>query len=178
MESITTPGLWIDDNDNQCFECTPVPAVDYKYQKIVSDSIVKMSQAEQDAVDAVELTDAKTGKNGEIDNKTGLLILNGFQYQDDYPNVGDSGTYSLSMQSQINITNVKLIKDNPAIYPLKFMRKDNVGFAILNNASDVDDYYGDALTEVRSHLDSGSVLKTEVLNATTIAEVDAVDDDR
>ena len=71
------------------------------------------------------------------------------------------------------------IKDDPALtYPLDWNTIDDLDVYAIPDAATLDGFYLTGVGTIRAHLDSGTALKTSVRAATTIAEVDAVVDNR
>jgi hypothetical protein len=131
---------------------------------------------EETALEAINsghaiLQATKDTKTKAIDKKTSELIGNGFVY--------DSTVFSLSLESQTKLAGSHQVKDEPEFtYPVKWNSKDDKNTKSLANSSEMRAFYLTALGTVRVHLDSGTTLKDQVRAATTVAEVDAIVDDR
>lgn len=130
----------------------------------------KVKTNKEGAKTSVSLDNYKTLKMNEFDERTGELILNGgFTY--------NSKTFSLKHTAQINLLGVD-IKKNSGILPVMFNTADNLDTETLNNATDVDNFFGSALLAKKGHLDDGNALKDSVRAAIDEAGVDAVIDNR
>jgi hypothetical protein len=117
------------------------------------------------------LPNYKSLRYNEIDRKTGELILNGFIYA--------SKTFSLSYNAQINILALDETRNDPAlIYPIQYNTIDDLDTYSVVDATDLHNMYLAALSTKKGIIDSGTVLKTEIRNAQTEAEVDAIIDNR
>ena len=70
-------------------------------------------------------------------------------------------------------------KHDPAFtYPVKWNTLDDSDVIEIADSSALHTFYLTALGTYRTHVDSGTTLKDSVRAATTIAEVDAVEDTR
>jgi hypothetical protein len=119
----------------------------------------------------LNLDDYKQVRYYEIDCKSQDLISNGFVYQ--------NLTFSLSQNAQINLIALDETRNDPALtYPIEYNTIDDVDTYSITDATDLHSMYLTALATKKGVLDSGTVLKTEVRNCTTEAEVDAVIDNR
>lgn len=124
-----------------------------------------------DLVVAHKLPLAKKNKISEIDTRTSELIASGFSFA--------GQQFSLAQTSQLNLLGMDLAKDDPAItYPIYYNTLSDDGSVALNNATDIHNFYLTALGTKRAYLDSGTGLKDAVRAAITVAEVDAVVDNR
>ena len=110
-------------------------------------------------------------KFAEINNNTGSLIELGYTYS--------GHTFSLSEKAQTNILALYSTKDDPhLIYPILFNTKDDLDTFVVVDANEISNMYFTALATKKAHLDSGTVLKDQIRNAVTIAEIDAIQDNR
>lgn len=167
LKSVNTPNFptadWIINPD-----LTAVAGVPSKYWKITGDVVAEMSSAEKDTA---ELDNIKSAKNVAIDGKTTSLIDIGFTYA--------AKQFSLSLPSQIKLIGAHELKDDAALtYPITWNTIDDFDKHDIDNATALDNFYKTALGTIRAHLDSGTALKNQIRAATTIAEVDAVVDNR
>lgn len=113
---------------------------------------------------------ARMHKNAEIDKRTVELINEGFTF--------NTKTFSLSTEAQIKWQGMKTGSDNGLLtYPVKITTIDDLEDS-LADATAVNDFFAAGLSAVKGHLDSGRALKVDVANATTVAEVNAVVDNR
>jgi hypothetical protein len=144
------------------------------YVKVVDGVLTEMNQAEKDAVDNFFLNDYKLQKYLEIDEVTGKLIDQGFEFPP-----GSGHQFSLSAEGQLNLLGSYSAKDNPLlVYPIIWPTiLDDYEFAITDAAT-LEAFYLTAVGTVRIIRDSGTVLKEAVRSCTTKAEVDAVNDPR
>jgi hypothetical protein len=107
----------------------------------------------------------------EINERTAELIEGGYSY---------SGfNFSLSDRAQTNILALYSTKDDPVLsYPIKFNTIDDLNTFDAVNASEIANMYYSALATKKGYLDSGTVLKEQIRNATTQTEVDSISDNR
>ena len=71
------------------------------------------------------------------------------------------------------------LKDDQAlVFPINWNTKGDEDTYTIADSADLHAFYLTAVGTLRSHLDSGTVLKDAVRAATTIAAVDAVEDNR
>ena len=106
-----------------------------------------------------------------IDKKTSELIGQGFAF--------DSNQFSLSLAAQSNWTNIKSNKavfSASALFPIQISTKNNNTYFLQE--ADVDNFFLSGLGAVKSAYTSGSDLKKLVFDATTIAELDLIQDAR
>ena len=86
---------------------------------------------------------------------------------------------SLSEKAQTNILALYSTKDDVhLIYPILFNTKDDLNTFDAADPNTIADMYYTALATKKAKLDSGTVLKSKVRDATTVFEVDAVEDNR
>lgn len=146
------------------------------YWKIDGDQVVEKSQEEKDAYDLAVSTSnfesVKSKKLLAIDTKTRELISNGFVF--------DDVTFSLSDKAQFNwnalqasVANGLLTEDD---FPYAVTTKDDDTYEIA--WADFLTFIGTGLTTVGTHMATGRALKKQVLEATTIEEINAVVDER
>lgn len=125
--------------------------------------------AEQTAAAALDL--AKSNKFAAIDAKTTLLINRGFVFA--------NLAFSLSQSAQSTLLGLEQIKDDPAlVYPINYNTIDDSSYLALVNAAMVHGMFMTAVGTYRYWLDSGTALKNQVRAATTVAEVEAIVDNR
>jgi len=114
---------------------------------------------------------AKHKKSADIDRKTEHLISHGFTFKGE--------TISLSTVSQTNITNIYMIRNEAFLtYPIEWNTMDDQGAVTTDDAAEVETMYTTALGTVRGWRDSGTALKNQVRACTTVAEVEAIVDNR
>lgn len=120
------------------------------------------------------LQEAKVAKQRAIDDRTSELILAGFEFP---PSSGL--LFSASPEMQRTLQGLYAVRSHPAItYPVVWATTDNQETVDLEDADDVESFYLTGLGTIRAYKDSGTALKLTVKAATTIAEVDAVEDNR
>ena len=120
---------------------------------------------------ATTLERYKAQKNQAIDQRSGELISLGYSF------AGEQ--FSLSANGQTNILALDTTRDDPALtYPIEFNTKDDLGTFSIPDAATLHGMFLTALATKKTHLDSGTLLKDQVRAATTIAEVEAVIDNR
>jgi hypothetical protein len=131
-----------------------------------------MAQGALDALVAANPLDGlKVDRYEEIDERTEELISQGFIFA--------GKLFSLSDNAQINILGLEQVKDDPAMtYPINYGAKDSGDYVVLADAAAMHGLFLTALGTKRARLDSGRALKTAIGAATTLAEVDAIVDDR
>ena len=122
------------------------------------------------ASDARHLPTVKDKKFATIDAKTKRLIDQGFVY--------NSVRHSLSENMQKNLLGAMLIRDNPAIFPIKFNSLDDSADTVISNKTDLEAMYLAAMTALRTAWDAGTAIKDQVRAATTVEQVSAVTDPR
>jgi len=134
--------------------------------------IEPMVKGEQDAVDAARLPAYKLTRMNQIDQKTGELIGEGFDFDDHH--------FSLSQNAQIKWSGLKQFYDAGIIQlPRKISTAedpDRVEYEI--NPGNIPAFYMEGVATYEAIVDSGRELKVLVSAATTPDEVDAVVDDR
>jgi hypothetical protein len=167
LKSVHTPShpsnLWIHNPD-----MSGVEGVEPVFWKIDGDLVSEMSSAEKDAA---HLPDHKAEKCEAIDVKTDELISQGFVYS--------TKTFSLSLPAQSRIIGIHEVKDQPElVYPVTWNTLDDSDTVDLADSTEVHAFYLTALGTYRAHVDDGTDLKDQVRVATTIAEVDAIEDPR
>jgi hypothetical protein len=108
----------------------------------------------------------------EIDNNTFDLINKGFTY--------NGKKFPLSAKFQRLYTGLKAALDimQPSDWPLSLNTKNNKESISIADATEFLTFYGTGVATMRTHHDSGTVIKELVRAATTVAEVDAVVDNR
>lgn len=166
IESANTPEYpeseWIINPD-----LSNVQGVPNKYWKITGDIVTEMSSTEKDAV---FLDDAKETKKSQVDSRTGQLISQGFVY--------GGSVFSLSEVAQLNWVGLNHADVKAVIsYPLAISTKDD-GEYLLTSAVDVTQFFMTGVGVKKAHLDSGRDLKILISQAETLAELDAIVDNR
>ena len=119
----------------------------------------------------VSLDEYKVGKYQEIDNKTQILISQGFLF--------DGKLFSLSIPAQSNWTNIKANKQDfidLGAFPLGISCQD--GSIYMLQEADVFTFWLTGMSTVKTHYNSGGILKEQVKNATTKEEIESIIDNR
>lgn len=117
--------------------------------------------------EAVTLADYKKVRYIEIKAKTGQLILSGFTF--------DGNQFSLALPAQVSWTNIKGQKLD-FTFPMMLSTLDHNEYSLTE--ANVDAFWTAARNAVKTHLDSGRVLKKSIFDAVDKAGVDAVVDTR
>lgn len=112
---------------------------------------------------------AKTARFTLIDEKTVEVINRGFEFE--------SKTFSLSLSAQMKILGAY---SAAAIitYPIIWNTIDDLDIHQLDDATVLGEFYEASVNAVRAALDAGTALKDQIRNATTLAEIAAVEDTR
>jgi len=123
----------------------------------------------------VVLAIAKEGKLYAIKKKTSLLVGGGsFEYP---PASGK--LFGMSEISQLNITGAFNSRNEGSFaYPVVFYTKDDLDSVSLADAAAVEAFHVAAVTAIRIIRDGGATLKAQLIAATTVAEVNAIVDNR
>lgn len=105
----------------------------------------------------------------KVDNKTGKLISQGFTY--------NAKVFSLSENAQNNLLGTYSAKDL-LTYPFSWSVKDDSEVIQITDATEMATFFMTALGAKKAHQDSGTVLKQSVAACTTIAQLEAIVDNR
>jgi len=117
------------------------------------------------------LVEAKKAKFAEVDARTDELIASGFTFA--------SKQFSLSQNAQSRLMGINQVRDDEnVVYPIKWNTIDDSDTYSIPDSATVLGFYLTAVGTYRTHVDSGTTLKDQVRAATTIAEVNAVVDNR
>lgn len=110
----------------------------------------------------------------EIDARTRELIAQGFEYP-----TASGNMFSLSTESQLKMVGAYSFRDDASmVYPQRWNTRENTAAVTLADAAALRDFYLVGIGTVRAHLDSGTTLKDAARAAQTLAELDAVVDER
>ena len=139
---------------------------------VKGDAIVSEPQLDSliDNHEVESLVELKAKRVAEIDNKTMLLIGNGFVF--------DSHNFSLSLAAQSNWTNIKANKADFAAlgaFPLEITSKQGAYFLAEAN---VFNFWATAMGTVKSLYGSGLTLKNAINTCLTKETVNAIIDNR
>lgn len=118
---------------------------------------------------STSLAVAKKKRIAEVDAKTFQLVSAGFQHQ--------ALTFGLGLYAQINFLGLKDRKGDP-IFPLTTGNIDDTDTITLSNGTEADSFYEAAWDGVNVHRASGETIKGQIRAAATIADVEAVADNR
>lgn len=114
---------------------------------------------------------AKAEKVAAIDTRTADLIALGFAF--------GGKQFSLSMTAQSKIMGAHQIRDDVNFtYPVEWNTIDDLDAISIADSATLHSFYLTALGTMRSRLDSGTALKQQVRDATDVAGVAAVVDNR
>lgn len=164
---------WLRDNYTPNFKGSSQADNIYLYFESEPDEEVKTEITDfyNDIVEADWLNYYKRTKFDQINNKTQELIDLGYVY--------NGFAFSLSEKAQTNILALYSTKDDVhLIYPILFNTIDDLNTFEAIDANTIADMYYTALATKKSKLDAGTVLKSQVRDATTVFEVDAIEDNR
>jgi len=116
--------------------------------------------------------DARKLRYSQIDQRTVELIHQGYSYA--------GKVFSLSDNSQRWLSGLKAGLDlmGPDDWPLKINTLDDSESYSIVDSTDALYLYGSAMATVKAHLGSGTDIKDQIRAASTIAEVEAVEDTR
>lgn len=155
--------VWLDDGGDSCMVMHE-PALD-------TDELTAQVAAVA-AHDPGSLARVKTAKAAAVDARTDELIEAGFEFPP-----ASGMVFVPTANFQRTLMGTMLIKGNPALtYPIEWSTADNSGKITLANATDVENFYLTGLGAIRAHKDSGTAIKDQINAATTVAEVEAVED--
>lgn len=152
-------------------DVSAVESVPTKYWKVVSGSVVEMTTEEKAAVDVAELTAAKVAKMAAIDAKTATLVSAGVS-------VATGKTISTSLAATQNIQNLWIgFQQGIVTLPKSISTIDGGTYTIADNADLIR--IAALLRDFQlTILEAGQALRADVLAATTLAGVAAVEDSR
>lgn len=127
----------------------------------------------KDAIsDSISLSEYKQLRYGQVDIRTGELILQGFEYP-----VSSGKIFSFSENAQNNLLGTFAAKDLLG-YPFPWNTKDDSESYGIADATEMATFFMTALASKKSHQDSGTAKKTQIRNAATRVAAEAVLDER
>jgi len=136
------------------------------------DSLIMLNKKIMEEIkDLTILENLKEFRYNQIDKRTVEIISAGFTF--------DGKLFSLSAQAQNNWTNIKSQKEvfnAMGLFPIQVSTKDSDVYFL--QYTDVDAFWGAGMVAVKTPYNIGGNLKKSIFDATTIAEVDAVIDNR
>jgi hypothetical protein len=168
--------------ENECAAVTTEhPSLTYDDVSVdITFDLVVPTQAQIDAIVAAHqghgdlLAVVKRKKVIAIDDRTDVLIGLGFEFPP-----GSGMMFSLSKSGQLTMLGMDQLRDDPNFsYPVNYNSKNDDGVVALVNSAMVHNFFLSAAGTLRYRLDSGTVIKDEVRDATTVAEVEAIVDPR
>jgi hypothetical protein len=138
--------------------------------KAIADTVVASHQGGTTA-----LLLAKEAKLKQVKSKTASLVAAGsFEYP-----AASGKLFGMSEVSQLNITGAFNSRVAPGFaYPVVFFTKNDLDSVSLADATAVEDFHAAAVAAIRTIRDGGAALKTLVGAAATVAEVNAITDNR
>jgi len=140
-----------------------------------ADQLTPAEVATLDAVVAAQkisysgLDNARAAKFSDIDANTEQLILGGFAFK--------AQQFALTLEARTELVELATVKASVG-YPVTMNTIDNTGALALADELGLVAFVDSGIAQVRAWIDSGTQLKGQVRAATTIAEVDAVKDNR
>ena len=148
-----------------------VEAVPSKYWKVAGGSVVEMTTEEKAVVDAAELTAAKVAKMAAIDANTATLVSAGVS-------VATGKTISTSLAATQNLQNLWIgFQQGIVTLPKSISTTDGGTYTITDNADLIR--IAALLRDFQlTIIEAGQSLRADVLAATTLAGVAAVEDSR
>jgi len=152
-------------------DLSPVSGVETKYWKLTGDVLSEMNQSEKDAVDAACLPACRETKLAAITARTYELISGGFTFA--------TKQFSLSQAAQTQMIGLNMVREDENVtWPVVWSTLDDDDCYNIPDAATFYSFYMTAMGTYRYYFDTGATLKASVRAATTIAEVDAVVDER
>lgn len=118
------------------------------------------------------LSQRQEQKRSIIDQRTRVLIDAGFEYP-----AASGQFFSLSPEAQAALASLHTRRLSLS-YPVRFNTVDDAAAVSLPDAVALDAFHAASVAAIRSARDGGTTLKDQVRAATTVAEVDAVQDNR
>lgn len=123
--------------------------------------------------DAQALREAKQQKLIRIDTRTEELVAAGFY------DASRAKRFRIDDSAMVRYTGVWITRNDPgALLPYAVSTYENDDVETLSNSAQVNDFFFDMQAGLRAVTDSGVPLKQQVVAATTLAEVAAVEDTR
>lgn len=135
-----------------------------------------LSPADKTTLDKIvalhPLTKVKAARYEEVDVQTVALIDGGFPY--------NSQIFSLSIPSQITMLGLDAVRNDPAfVFPVNLNVKDDTTDPfVVPDAPTAHDMFMTAVATYRGYKDAGTALKNQIRAAQTVADVNAVVDNR
>jgi hypothetical protein len=147
-------------------------AVQRRFIKWVNGEPVEMTQQEKDSLLAADIEQKKKQMILDIDSRTRELINEGFEF--------DGNTFSLSPNAQNMFTGVSLAIQKGFLtesdFPYEITTLDDKAYML--SWADADTFFGLVLFHISQRLAAGRSIKVQVVNATTIEELNLIADNR
>lgn len=125
-------------------------------------------------VDTYLLARVKAGCCEEFDIRTTKLRESGWEYP-----AASGDFYSLTTQAEMKLSKAHARSaDGDFPYPFRLAKIDNSGILDLDDANDIDAAHKQMFEVLNTLVESGLVLKKQVIDATTVEDVLAVVDTR
>jgi hypothetical protein len=119
-----------------------------------------------------ELVQSKHARYVEIDRRTDALIAAGFEFPP-----GSGLIFNLSQESQLRFHGCDYARAS-LVYPIMWQTLDDNTQIAVEDAAMMHTFFLAAFAALRSIIDSGTALKKQVADATTLAGVNLVADSR
>lgn len=108
----------------------------------------------------------------EVDLKTRSLIDQGVIY--------DNLVFSLSQVAQLRysglVAGASLLQ--PSDFPIKVNTKNDKNVKHLNSTTEIQNFAKEVISTIKTHIDSGTAIKDALRSATTLAELESIQDSR
>lgn len=167
LESVNTPDYpsedWVINPD-----LSTVSAVAKKHWFIDTGDVLREMTTAEKATSY--LSPNKLARCNAVDGKTQQLVATGF--------VHSTKTFSLSIPSQLNWTNVKAGAAADLTYPYVIPTLTDTDYHEFADEAEMLTAAGVAESTVKGHIASGAALKKQIVDAADQAELDAVVDTR
>ena len=166
-------GIWPDILQDEIFAVIPtVLSIDTSHSAVDIYFSAEPDDAILDGVIAAHgLSGTKGVKIDAIDARTRELVAEGFQFS--------GQTFSLSASAQSTLLGLNAVRDDPALtYPIIYNNLDDTGVLSITDSTMMRNFFLTALGTCRAKIDSGTSLKEQVHAATTVAQVNAIVDNR
>lgn len=147
-------------------------SVQRRFIKWVNGDPVEMTQPEKDLLLESDLEQKKKQMILDIDTRTREIINEGFEF--------DGNTFSLSPNAQNMFTGVSLAIQKGFLtesdFPYEITTLDDKAYML--SWANADTFFGLVLFHISQRLATGRSIKVQVINATTIEELNSIVDNR
>jgi hypothetical protein len=120
--------------------------------------------------DPETLAELKQRRIDEVDARTAEIISDGFEF--------GGLVFSGSVESQSRILGAYAGRDNPAIYPIRWMTKDDKSYIDITDVNMLTAFFFTGLGTLKAKIDTGSNLKIAIIGAISEEEVNSITDPR